>query len=254
MPLRNPSRSARRGPTHHWRELKTTHHHHHQQGPPTSFLAVQERNHSLPVAAPHRPFKIQRLRSHAALSQGRTFPIPSIHLLIQKPTKTLAAAPPAPLPPRSSLPPSLPRLHHSSSVSGGPPRARGEDEREGRRPDSGAPAGGQRARQGGRVRRRRRVRRHEQPLQRRGWPPRHRLQPHPGHQGQGLGFRGRASCSPRFPHFLSMSDVRFGLVVIVGAIGREMLLRTLCCDELHSSLVSLRRFLSISWYIPVNLR
>nr|CAD1817757.1 unnamed protein product [Ananas comosus var. bracteatus] len=38
------------------------------------------------------------------------------------------------------------------------------------------------AAQGGALRRLRRVRRPQQPLQRRGRPPRHRLQPHPGHQ------------------------------------------------------------------------
>jgi hypothetical protein len=67
----------------------------------------------------------------------------------------------------------------------GAPKPRGEDERQGRRPDSGSSGWGRRAGEGRGDWRRRRVRRHEQPVQRRGWAPRHRLQPHPGYQGQG---------------------------------------------------------------------
>jgi hypothetical protein len=134
------------------------------QPPRFLFLRCRKEPHA-PLHHPHRPSQIQRSRS------ASVFPISPRQQKPQNPSRRAAQ--------RVLLLPSIPCLVP------GAPKPRGEDERQGRRPDSGSSGWGRRAGEGRGDWRRRRVRRHEQPVQRRGWAPRHRLQPHPGYQGQG---------------------------------------------------------------------
>lgn len=172
-------------------------HHHRTTGPPllpSPFLQCRKEPHALIQTQPsiHHPTPLT-----APLTSSRPppttpllSPLHSSSLRQTKPPKTLASAA---------------RRRRRRAT----PELERRDEHQGRRPGPGAPGRRGHARQAGGARRHGRVRRRQQPLQRRGWPPRHRLQPHPGNQGQG----NRTRPSPRpFPVPFRYLDVPRGLV------------------------------------------